>query len=98
MSANVELKASQFWAPARIFPVEESKIAVEHRDFPKHWARIGGMDFGWDHPFAAVELVHDRDTDTVYVARCHRLKEVNANRARRRPPSLGQKSQLGVAA
>src|SRR5262249_60742418 len=33
------------------------------------------MDFGWDHPFAAVELVWDRDTDTVYVARCHRLKE-----------------------
>ena len=59
----------------RIFPVEESKIAVEHREFPKHWARIGGMDFGWDHPFSAVELVHDRDTDTVYVARCYRLKE-----------------------
>jgi hypothetical protein len=30
---------------------------------------------GGDHPFAAVELVWDRDTDTVYVARCHRLKE-----------------------
>jgi phage terminase large subunit-like protein len=59
----------------RIFPVEESKIVCEHRDFPSHWPRIGGMDFGWDHPFAAVELVWDRDSDTVYVARCHRLKE-----------------------
>jgi len=59
----------------RIFPVEESKIVCEHRDFPAHWPRIGGMDFGWDHPFAAVELVWDRDSDTVYVARCHRLKE-----------------------
>jgi phage terminase large subunit-like protein len=59
----------------RIFPLEEPKIAIEHRDFPNHWPRIGGMDFGWDHPFAAVELVWDRDTDTVYVARCHRLKE-----------------------
>lgn len=58
----------------RIFPVEESKIVVEHREFPRHWARIGGMDYGWDHPFAAVELVHDRDTDTVYVARCYRLQ------------------------
>jgi len=61
----------------RIFPIEESKIACEHREFPSHWPRIGGMDFGWDHPFAAVELVHDRDTDTVYVARCHRLKEAS---------------------
>src|SRR5215831_53302 len=59
----------------RIFPVEETKIAIEHRDFPSHWPRIGGMDFGWDHPFAACELVWDRDTDTAYVARCYRLKE-----------------------
>ena len=33
------------------------------------------MDFGWDHPFAAVELVWDRDADVVYVAKTHRLKE-----------------------
>jgi phage terminase large subunit-like protein len=59
----------------RIFPVEESLLAIEHRTFPPHWPRIGGMDFGWEHPFAAVELVWDRDTDTVYVARTHRLKE-----------------------
>jgi len=59
----------------RIFPVEEAKIACEHRDFPSHWPRIGGMDFGYDHPFAAVELVWDRDTDVVYVSRVHRLKE-----------------------
>jgi phage terminase large subunit-like protein len=59
----------------RIFPIEESRIVIEHRDFPRHWPRIGGMDFGWDHPFAAVELVWDRDSDVVYVARIHRLKE-----------------------
>ena len=61
----------------RIFPVTEESISCEHRDFPSHWPRIGGMDFGWDHPFAAVELVWDRDTDTVYVARTHRLKEAS---------------------
>jgi Terminase RNaseH-like domain len=47
------------------------------RDFPPHWPRIGGMDFGWTHPFAAVELVWDRDTDTVYVSKTHRLKEAS---------------------
>jgi phage terminase large subunit-like protein len=61
----------------RIFPVPEDTIACEHREFPPHWPRIGGMDFGWDHPFAAVELVWDRDTDTVYVSRTHRLKEAS---------------------
>ena len=33
------------------------------------------MDFGWDHPFAAVELAWDRDADTVYVIKAHRLRE-----------------------
>jgi phage terminase large subunit-like protein len=59
----------------RIFPVSEESIAIEQRDFPSHWPRIGGMDFGWDHPFAAVEVVWDRDGDVVYVARTHRLRE-----------------------
>jgi phage terminase large subunit-like protein len=59
----------------RIFPIEEVKLVCDHRDFPSHWPRIGGMDFGWDHPFAAIELVWDRDSDTVYVARIHHLKE-----------------------
>jgi hypothetical protein len=61
----------------RIFPVPEDTIACDHREFPPHWPRIGGMDFGWDHPFAAVELVWDRDTDTVYVSRTHRIREAS---------------------
>src|SRR5262245_28712912 len=48
---------------------------IEHREFPPHWPRIGGCDFGWDHYAAFVELVWDRDTDTVYVARTHRVRE-----------------------
>ena len=59
----------------RIFPVTEESLACEHMDFPSHFPRIGGMDFGWDHPFAAVELVWDRDSDTVYVSRTYRVKE-----------------------
>jgi phage terminase large subunit-like protein len=59
----------------RIFPIAEDRVAIEHRDIPPHWPRIGGMDFGWEHPFAAVELAWDRDADTVYVTKTHRLKE-----------------------
>jgi hypothetical protein len=59
----------------RVFPISEETIAIEHRQFPDHWPRIGGMDFGWDHPFAAVELVWDRDTDTVYVSRTYRVSK-----------------------
>jgi phage terminase large subunit-like protein len=59
----------------RIFPVPEDAISCKERDFPPHWPRIGGMDFGWDHPFAAVELVWDRDQDCVYIARAFRQRE-----------------------
>jgi hypothetical protein len=59
----------------RIFPVAEELITCEWREIPKHWPRIGAMDFGWDHPFAAVELAWDRDTDTVYVTKAYRIRE-----------------------
>jgi hypothetical protein len=59
----------------RIFPVTEETIACEHRDFPSHWPRIGGMDFGFTHPSAFVEVVWDRDSDVTYVAKTLRMKE-----------------------
>jgi phage terminase large subunit-like protein len=59
----------------RIFPVAEESIATGRIEIPDHWPRIGGMDFGWDHPFAAVELCWDRDADVVYVTRCYRVRE-----------------------
>jgi len=61
----------------RVFSVSEEKIVVPHRTFPPHFARLGGLDFGWQHPTAAVEIVHDRDADVVYVTKCHRLKEAS---------------------
>ncbi len=59
----------------RIYPVTEESISVEAFAVPKHWALIGGMDFGWDHPTAAVQLAWDRDTDTVYVGACYRRRQ-----------------------
>lgn len=58
-----------------IFPIDEETIKVAPFPIPDHWARIGGLDFGWDHPSAAVELVWDRDTDIVYVTKAHRQRE-----------------------
>jgi hypothetical protein len=56
----------------RIYPVTEESITVQAFPVPRHWALIGGMDFGWDHPTAAVELAWDRDADVVYVGACYR--------------------------
>ena len=59
----------------RIFPVEEDAIKVAPFAMPAHWPRINGIDFGWDHPTAAVQLAWDRDADCIYVHKAHRMRE-----------------------
>lgn len=59
----------------RVFPVAEESIKTDPIAIPKHWAQINGMDFGWDHPFAAVNIAWDRDADCIYVTKAYRQKE-----------------------
>lgn len=59
----------------RIYPVADSAISFEAFPYPEHWAQLGGLDFGWDHPTAAVRLRWDRDSDIVYVTDAYRKKE-----------------------
>lgn len=59
----------------RIYPIDEELIKVAPFEIPKHWAQIAGIDFGWDHPSAAVRLAWDRDADVIYVIAAHRQKE-----------------------
>lgn len=58
-----------------IFPVAEESIRENPIAIPPHWPRICGIDFGWDHPTAAVWIAWDRDTDTVHVYDCYRMAE-----------------------
>lgn len=59
----------------RVFPVSEGAVACPAFPIPAHWPRIGGIDFGWDHPSAGVQLAWDRDSDTLYVITAHRARE-----------------------
>lgn len=59
----------------RIYPVGEDEITITAFPIPPHWARVGGIDFGWDHPTAAVQLAWDRDADKVYVTHAYRRRE-----------------------
>jgi phage terminase large subunit-like protein len=59
----------------RIFAIDEESIKVEAFPIPPHWAQLGALDFGWDHPSAAVRMAWDKDSDTIYVTDCHRQKE-----------------------
>ena len=59
----------------RVFPVTEEAIRVDPFAIPKHWVQIGGLDFGWDHPFAAAGCAWDRDADVFYVTKIYRERE-----------------------
>lgn len=59
----------------RVFPIADEKIVCDAMPIPKEWAQINGLDFGWDHPFAAVNLAWDRDADVIYVTKTYREKE-----------------------
>lgn len=59
----------------RVFPVDEALIKVAPFAIPGHWPVLGALDFGWDHPTAAVRLAWDRDADCLYVTHAYRKKE-----------------------
>jgi len=57
-----------------VFPIAEEEIKVKAFPIPPHWAQIGGLDFGYDHPTAATKLAWDRDTDTIYVTAAYKRR------------------------
>ncbi len=59
----------------RVFPFAREQLAVAPFAIPRHWGKIAGMDFGWDHPTAAVKLAHDCDSDTIYVTDIYRVRQ-----------------------
>jgi hypothetical protein len=59
----------------RIFPVAEELIKVAAFAIPAHWPQLGALDFGWDHPAAAIHMAWDRDADCIYITNTYRRKE-----------------------
>jgi hypothetical protein len=59
----------------RIFPFEDAMVAEPPLQIPGFWPRIVGVDFGYEHPFAAVWMAWDRDTDTVHIYDVYRRRE-----------------------
>ena len=50
-----------------IFAVPDELLAIDPFPIPDHFARINGIDFGYDHPFACANVAVDRESDTVYI-------------------------------
>lgn len=65
----------------RIYDLSEDYITCDPFEIPDHWFVINGMDFGWDHPQAHVQLVEDRDNGMFYITRAYKERKQSANDA-----------------
>lgn len=60
----------------RIYPIAEEVVREEPLgEIPQNWKQIVGMDFGWDHPTAAVKLAYDENNDCIHLVSAYRQSE-----------------------
>lgn len=60
----------------RIFPYSDESIMEAPLDYlPPHWGKLWGIDFGIDHPFAAVLAAWDRDNDVLHIMHTIRVSD-----------------------
>lgn len=49
-----------------VYPVLEETITCNPIEIPPHFARVYGIDFGWEDPTAVIFAAIDRDKDIIY--------------------------------
>lgn len=64
-----------FLGSGKIFPVTEESIKEKTISVPDDWKQLIGLDFGWDHPTAAVRLAYDETTDCIHVTAAYRQSQ-----------------------
>jgi phage terminase large subunit-like protein len=72
---EARLKGLPMLGTGQVYPIEESRIRVPWFDVPGGWPQLIGMDFGDDHPTAAVKIAYDKQNDCVYVTKEYRQAE-----------------------
>ncbi|HSQ54063.1 MAG TPA: terminase family protein, partial [Candidatus Bathyarchaeia archaeon] len=72
---DARVRGIPFLGSGPVFPVAEESIIEPAPKLPDHWARIAGMDLGWDHPTAIAWGAWDRDADVIHIYDCHRESE-----------------------
>lgn len=60
----------------KVFRYKEEDIREDYiADIPKHWALLNGLDFGYDHPQACIQIAWDKDNDVIHVIRGKSARE-----------------------
>jgi phage terminase large subunit-like protein len=72
---NMRSKGDPLMGEGLIYAHSEDSITCKRFEVPDHWWLINGMDFGWKHPQAHVQLAIDPETSTVYVMQAWKASE-----------------------
>lgn len=73
---EARVKGIPMLGSGKIFQISEEAITEPTiARVPLHWAKLWAVDFGIDHPFAAVLLAWDKDMDVVHVIHCIRVRD-----------------------
>jgi len=78
---DMRSKGTPMLGHGRIYDLSEEFLTCDSFPIPKHFYVINGMDFGWDHPQAHIQLVCDRDSDMFYVTRAQKMRKTSPNEA-----------------
>jgi phage terminase large subunit-like protein len=78
---DMRSKGTPMLGHGRIYDLSEEFLTCDAFPIPKHFYVINGMDFGWDHPQAHVQLVWDRDSDIFYVTKAQKMRRTSPNEA-----------------
>ncbi len=57
-----------------IYEHDVEALRIDAFNVPDYWYVINGMDIGWDHPQAHIQLVWDKDHDVFYVTRAWKAR------------------------
>ena len=78
---DMRTKGTPMLGHGRIYDLGDDFITCDPVAIEDHWFVINGMDFGYDHPQAHIQLVEDRDNEIFYVTRAYKARKVSANDA-----------------
>lgn len=78
---DMRTKGEPLLGTGLIFDFGDDGIKCAPFPCPDHYWVINGMDFGWDHPQAHVQLWIDMESDVVYVAQAWKQSKITPSTA-----------------
>lgn len=72
---DMRMKGLPMVGEGLVFCIDDNMIKTNPFEIPDYFRRIGGIDFGYDHPSAWVNLAYDPESDIIYVVEATKVRQ-----------------------